>query len=240
MLSRSAAARKVGQREGFVWRGREISRIEGLSDAVFAFAVTLLIVSTEVPKTYAELLLRLGEFVPFAACFSLLMTVWYQHYLFHRRYGLEDLTSSVYTMILLFLVLFYTYPLKFMFMSWIGVGSGYVLKSTGELAGIFTIYGIGFVAVYILFFLMYFHAYQKRVELKLTELEVWDTRHTLRDIVLTCLVGGLSIAVANTVPGEIAWLAGPAYALLGPISWAHGSWSGKRRQEIFERLATAG
>ncbi len=28
---------------GFRWRGTEISRIEGLSDAVFAFAVTLLV-----------------------------------------------------------------------------------------------------------------------------------------------------------------------------------------------------
>ena len=32
----------------FRWRGGEIARIEGLSDAVFAFAVTLLIVSLEV------------------------------------------------------------------------------------------------------------------------------------------------------------------------------------------------
>ena len=40
---------------GFRWRGAEIARIEGLSDAVFAFAVTLLVVSLEVPKTFNEL-----------------------------------------------------------------------------------------------------------------------------------------------------------------------------------------
>ena len=33
----------------FRWRSREISRLEGLSDAVFGFAITLLIVSLEVP-----------------------------------------------------------------------------------------------------------------------------------------------------------------------------------------------
>ncbi len=35
----------------FRWCSHEISRIEGLSDAVFAFAVTLLVVSLEVPRT---------------------------------------------------------------------------------------------------------------------------------------------------------------------------------------------
>ena len=39
----------------FHWRGNEIARIEGLSDAVFGFAVTLLVVSLEVPKTFNEL-----------------------------------------------------------------------------------------------------------------------------------------------------------------------------------------
>lgn len=36
-------------------RGKEVSRVEGLSDAVFGFAITLLVVSLEVPKTFALL-----------------------------------------------------------------------------------------------------------------------------------------------------------------------------------------
>ena len=31
-----------GHEAGFEWRGREVSRLEGLSDAVFGFAITLL------------------------------------------------------------------------------------------------------------------------------------------------------------------------------------------------------
>ena len=40
----------------FRWRGNEISRVEGFTDAVFAFAVTLLVVALEVPHTFEGLL----------------------------------------------------------------------------------------------------------------------------------------------------------------------------------------
>ncbi len=238
MLSKSAAVRKLGERTGFEWRSREVSRVESLSDAVFGLAVTLLIVSAEVPKTYEELLSSLRLFVPFAFSFVILMSIWYQHYIFHRRYGLEDLASTIYTMALLFLVLFYTYPLKFMFMVDLGT-RGYELQSAQELAGLFTIYGVGFIAIYVLFFFMYRHAYRKREELNLTEVEVWDTRHSMREILMMGSVGCLSVAVANLLPGDLVILAGPAYALLGLISWLHGSWSNKRRAAIFVRLEAA-
>src|SRR5438034_9670893 len=94
---------------------REVSRIEGFSDAVFAFAVTLLVVSLEVPHTFEELWLAMHQFFAFAICFALLFQVWWRHYNFFRRYGLEDAPTIVLTGILLFVVLFYVFPLKFVF-----------------------------------------------------------------------------------------------------------------------------
>src|SRR5215475_2949873 len=75
---------------GFRWRSREITRVEGFSDAVFAFAVTLLVVSLEVPQTFHELRASMDGFVAFAIGFALLFWIWFQQYLFFRRYGLSD------------------------------------------------------------------------------------------------------------------------------------------------------
>lgn len=60
-----------GPERHFRWRGREVSRLEGFSDAVFAFAVTLLIVALEVPHTYDGLMDAIHGFPAFIACFAL-------------------------------------------------------------------------------------------------------------------------------------------------------------------------
>ena len=94
MLREKLIEKRIGSSTSFRWRSEEISRIEGLSDAVFGFAITLLVVSLEVPKTFRELASTMSGFGAFAISFALLFLVWYNQHKFFRRYGLQDTTTT--------------------------------------------------------------------------------------------------------------------------------------------------
>ena len=94
-------------------RRSDSTRLEALSDGVFAFAATLLVVSLQVPETFDALLTDLSGFGAFAVSFGALLLIWAVHNAFFKRYGLEDAWIQVLNGWLLFVVLFYVFPLKF-------------------------------------------------------------------------------------------------------------------------------
>jgi uncharacterized membrane protein len=77
MIRQKMMQKRVSRKNDFRWRGGDVHRIEGFTDAVFAFALTLLVVSLEVPKTFNDLLIAIKGFAAFAICFALLALVWY-------------------------------------------------------------------------------------------------------------------------------------------------------------------
>jgi len=237
------AARGVGRASGFRWRGGEITRLEGFSDAVFAFAVTLLVVSLEVPRTYAELAVTMRGFLPFAISFTALVLIWREHYVFFRRYGLQDDGTLWLNAALLFVVLFYVYPLKFLFTLVVseifhfsaaaphGEPGGPAIQPS-QMPSLFVIYGSGIVAIYVLLALMYAHALRRRQALELTRLEAFDTRSSIVAHLLAAGVGLVSIATALIAPQRLVGLAGYAYFLFAPVMTVHGMVSGARRRRL--------
>lgn len=224
-------------------RRHEISRLEAFSDAVFAFALTLLVVSLDVPKSYAELVALMAGFVPFAASFALLTWIWYEHNVFFRKYGLQDPWTTVLNSVLLFVVLFYVYPLKFLFTAafsfFIPTLGIKLAASPAEIARIFAIYGAGFICLFSMFALLYLHAYRKRTELNLTPLEVFDARAALGAHLVSASVGLVAVLVAMA-PTRMAVLSGFTYFLMGPAHWTFGVVSGRRRRALETAGAAAG
>ena len=246
MIREKLIDHKIGGRRKFRWRSHEPSRIEGLSDAVFGFAVTLLVVSLEVPKTFAELMEAMRGFGAFAISFTLLLVVWYTQYKFFRRYALQDNFTIVLNAALLFVVLFYVYPLKFVFTFLISMFSGHkgeihlpngtviaMVENADQVASLMVIFSVGYFAVFGLFVLMYWHAYRKREQLELNELEVFDTRTDIRESALNVGIAAVSIGLGLARFGS---LSGMTYMVCPIVMSMHGMISGKMRRQLEARL----
>jgi len=247
-MLRDKLIKKGNQKEPeFRWRSDKVTRLEGFSDAVLAFAMTLLVVSLEVPKTFDQLMVAMRGFIAFAICFVFLVGIWYSHYTYFRRYGVVTPYTICLNSILLFVILFYVYPLKFLFTTLINLlwGVNTVVLADGTLARIISgsqmstlmiIYGIGYMAVFLVFALLYIHAYRKRELLDLNVIEVHITREFIQRKFIYIAFGVVSIclAVVAKVLGSPAFgaLSGWIYALIGPSIAIHATRMAKAREKM--------
>jgi uncharacterized membrane protein len=243
VLRRRLAQRSIGSEEGFSWRGEDVLRIEGLADAVFGFALTLLVVSLEVPNTFDELLATMRGFFAFAISGWLLYSVWFDHYIFFRRYGLQDNITMHLSAVLLFVVLFYVYPLKFLFTALmdellgfstqVGSSTGDVVETirAGQWPLLVALFGVGFVVVQLVFILLYLRAYALRDVLKLDTYEASITRQEIQGYLLLAGVGLASIAISLLGGEEASSLAGWVYLLIWPLMTIHGHIMARRRRQ---------
>ena len=251
MIRESLAKREAEVQNGFRLRGlKDVSRVEALSDGVFAFAITLLVVSLEVPRTFDQLLVMMRGFLAFAVTFAMLFHVWFTQYKFFRRYGLVDNFTIWMTALLLFVVLFYVYPLKFVWTMMVNVVFGFgrmvevgdqlvPVVRAAQMPSLLAVYGAGFAAVFVIFTLLYWHAYRRRAALDLDELETHDTRSYMQENALMAGVGLLSVGLALTGSPVSSLLAGLSYWLIGPVQYFHGARRGKIRKRLEQNLADA-
>ena len=214
--------------DGFRLRGLDMTRIETFTDAAFAFALTLLVISLDPPTTMQALTGALVHVPGFVLSATLLMVFWNGHHRWSRRYGLNDGTSIVLSCLLVFTILVFVYPLRYM--------ASAVTASTASLMGLpigpdvhtlgitsvqdvnlmFVIYGIGFMFMSMSIALLNLHAWRQRHDLELDETECIETRTELGTWCILFIAALLSTVTAAAFPNALP-IAGWSYALLGVV-----------------------
>jgi uncharacterized membrane protein len=198
---------------GFRLRGIEMTRLETFIDAAFAFAVTMVVIAADrVPDDIDTLLAAFKNVPTFVASVVVLGIFWRGHWLWSRRYGLEDGVSRFISWALLVTVLIYIYPLKALF------GSMFYLVSDGQLGhplgvrtetqarALFSIYALGFTAIAVEILLLHWRAWQLREPLRLNDRERTMTRADMAGWSIPMGVGIVAVALALMLPVQyISW-----------------------------------
>jgi len=214
--------------EKFRHRATEILRIEALSDAVFAFSVSLLVASLEVPQTFDELLVIVYGALPFFATVAILFMLWYQQYVFFRHYGLNDFTTIVLNLLYVTVILFYLYPLKFLFSFllawWTGMdlfpkAFGKTVITPEQFPKLIILFSVGYFVIWSLLYLMHKRAIVFAKELKLNSYEKLYTSREMRGAFLNAMIGVIA-AVLPLI--NLAWLSGVCYFLIAPVLLFNG------------------
>lgn len=210
-------------RDGVRQRGQAPTRLETFCDAAFAFAVTILVISSGgVPGSYRELIEALKDAPAFGASFAAIASFWAAHRQWGQRYGLEDRLAVFLSLAMVFVMLVYVYPLKMVFAALAAWASGgalpakFTIRTLAELRGLFIIYGMGFAAQALMMALLYRHTL-RAPGLRLDAVERLRTRHKVQSWTVMMGTGLLSALWAGVMPDPLGAFAGFVYAALAVV-----------------------
>ncbi len=212
------------QSGGYRLRGEAMSRIEVFSDAAFAFAVTMLVISlSAIPGDFSELVVAMKAVPAFTASFSTIMVYWVSHRRWSRRFGLDDKVSTFLTLSLVLIILVYVYPLKLMMnltfyaMSGGWLPSEFVITNASEVAGLIVLFGVGFCLIALTQLGLYLRVVSQAKVLCLSELELLLIKEE-QMIWMVQAVAGLAAAVLAAIfYNSIGHFAGFVFCLI-PIT----------------------
>jgi uncharacterized membrane protein len=199
-----------------------LHRIEAFSDAVFAFAVTLLVVSLEVPKSAQDLFVAMRGFIAFGICFAFVLMFWIDHARFFKRYPLNDVRTVALNMLLLFVLLLYVYPLKFLFSTlsdillW-GLSPAGIHSQT-EIRTLMAVYGAGFLALNVILLLMKRNVRPFSARLALSATDQLKLQGSIERNAAGAAVAIVSILIA-LLTRDNGLVSGLTYMSLGPLHW---------------------
>ncbi len=199
-----------------------ISRIEAFSDAVFAFAATLLVVSVGTQAENSILQVDWIVFLSFSVSFFALVGLWSVHYNFFRRSDYMDNMIIGLNTVLLFLILYFIFPLKSLINSWTGT----LQINKDDFSSLFQLYSLGFLLIFTCFSLMYLRVYKKNGTGN--KLHLFYARH----FGIFVFVAFVSIIIAKFHIGLYYGLPGILYTLLGPICYFHAMYFQKKNNSL--------
>jgi len=211
--------------------------------------MTLLILSTDVPKSFVDLKRLIPQLIPFTLSIALFVLIWFEHFIYFLRYGLKDPLTVVLNTILLTIVLFYVFPLRFLMtlltdLFWVLATRDQKLADQlfqdvirpENLPELMIIYGLGVFLIFGVLTLMYGYALSKRDALSLSHIELFDTKTKIGNNLIMAAIPLVSVlfAVLNlfgsntfTLAGLVSWL----YPVIFPI---YHTRRGRKRQKLLK------
>ena len=199
--------------DGFRLRGLQMTRLETFIDASFAFAITMLVIAAQqIPDDIATLLVAFRNVPTFVFSIFVIGIFWRGHWLWSRRYGLEDGVSIFISWSMLVTILIYIYPLKavfgsmFFYLTQGRFGQTLGRSSDLQMRTLFAIYAIGFSAIAFEILLLNLRAWQLRKPLRLNARERLLTLGQLTGWSVPVSVGLISLLLALTLPiAQLEW-----------------------------------
>src|SRR5207237_10819723 len=209
---------------GFRLRGMQMTRLETFMDAAFAFAISMLVIAAQqIPDNIQALLAAFKNVPTFVCSIAVLGIYWRGHWLWSRRYGLEDGVSILISWTMIVTILIFIYPLKAIFgamwnfLSDGQVGQPFSLHTTeAQARTIFAVYALGLIAISTEILLLNLRAWQLREPLRLNARERFMTRGDLTGWSIPVSVGIVSLVFSFTLPIEQIACCGWVY-FLSPI-----------------------
>jgi uncharacterized membrane protein len=193
--------------DGYLHRGAETTRLEAFVDASFAFSLSVLVIAgNTVPGSISQLLISLKGIPAFAACFLLIVQFWRSHSSWSRRFGLDDDRCLFLSLLLIFFILIFIYPMRMVFASLFNALSGgyfpmgFEINSLWEFRALFVIFGVAFLCMAATMSALYRHALSKGAELALEQKEKALTMITIRQWDFVVIISCLSILLASFLP----------------------------------------